>query len=187
MYGRCTSDGRRDGDVVQKMDAIEATVAPVVAARGLDLYDVQVTGTGRARVVRVAVDAPGGVDLDAVAEVTRAVSAALDADDLFDGQYALEVTSPGLERVLRRPPHFQGAVGSTVSIKTAARDGVPAQRRHGTLVAADDTGLEFEVDGVTERLSYDDVAQARTVFDWKAAERPGSRSSGAGRAREKAR
>ncbi len=173
--------------MAQKMDAIEATVAPVVAARGLELYDVQVTGTGRARVVRVAVDAPGGVDLDAVAEVTRAVSAALDDAEPLDGPYALEVTSPGLERVLRRPAHFQGALGATVSIKTAAHDEVPAQRRHGILVAADDAGIEFEVDGAIERLSYDDVLQARTVFDWKSAERPGSRASGASRPREKAR
>jgi ribosome maturation factor RimP len=73
----------------------------------------------------------------------------------------LEVSSPGLERPLRRADHFRGAVGSTVSVKLAGR------RVRGVLLAADDEAFELALDdGTEERILYADVAQARTVFEW---------------------
>ena len=153
---------------------IAEAVRPVVAARGLELYDVEVTGTGRARVVRVLLTAPAGagLDLDTIAEATELISPALDAPDVarrLPGPYALEVSSPGLERPLRRPEHFRGALGETVSVKQ--RD---AQRERGTITAADDDGFELEgTDGTRRRFAYGDVVQARTIFEWDAAAAPG--------------
>jgi ribosome maturation factor RimP len=145
-------------------------VTPLLHARDLDLYDLEVNGSGHGRVVRVLVTASsgdGGLDLDAISAASEAISTALDAPELaraLPGPYALEVSSPGLERPLRRPEHFRGALGELVSVK---REG--AARVRGTVVAVDDDGFELErADGVTERVPYDDVAQARTVFEWGA-------------------
>ncbi len=106
------------------VETIAAAVEPVVAALGLELYDVEATGPARSRTVRVTVDREGGVDLDAVAAVSQALSPVLDADPAVQrscpGSYTLEVTSPGLERRLRTPTHFRHALGSTVSVKTRA-------------------------------------------------------------------
>jgi ribosome maturation factor RimP len=125
----------------------------------------------------VAVDAPGGVDLDTVATLSQALSPVLDADPGVEssdrGPYTLEVTSPGLERRLRTPAHFQRALGSTVSIKTTT--GGRGLRRRGTLLSADHDGIQVQFDTGEERLAYDAVAQARTVFDWGPAAKPGSR------------
>jgi ribosome maturation factor RimP len=137
-----------------------------VSSLDLRLYDVEVTGSGRAKVVRVLVDKDGGIDLDTVGDAAEAISPVLDGDRLsrvLSGPYSLEVSSPGLERPLRRPEHFRGAIGSTVSVKVEGR------RVRGVLAGADDDAFDLTLDdGTTERLGFDDVVQARTVFEWGA-------------------
>jgi ribosome maturation factor RimP len=152
------------------VDTIVQELAPVVTELGLALYDVEVSGQGRGRVLRVLVDREGGVDLAAIADATQAISPLLDAEPLdavINGPYALEVSSPGLERPLRTPLHFTSAVGETVSVKTRAVDDHGARRVRGVIETADDTGFELLVDdGSHERFAYDQVTQARTVFEW---------------------
>jgi ribosome maturation factor RimP len=159
------------------VDTIAAAVEPVVAALGLQLYDLELTGTARTPTLRVTVDAPGGVDLDAVAGASEALSPVLDADPTVAracrGSYTLEVTSPGLERRLRTPAHFHGARGDVVSIKTTGG----GLRRRGVLVDADDDGIDVDFDTGREHLAYGDVAQARTVFEWGPTPKPGRRKN----------
>jgi ribosome maturation factor RimP len=151
------------------VDSIVDALAPVVGALGLDLYDVEITGTGRARVLRVLVDRAGGIDLEGIAAATEAISPVLDSpavDDMLHGPYALEVSSPGLERPLRTPAHFAGAVGETISVKTRAGE-QPARRVRGVVHDAGASGFELVLDdGTAEHVGYDAVAQARTVFEW---------------------
>jgi ribosome maturation factor RimP len=108
------------------------------------------------------------VDLEALTEANRVVSGLLDEMDPIPGRYTLEVSSPGVERTLRRPAHFTKAVGESVSVKT--RPQVPGERRlRGRLVEADDDGFLLEVEGgpdVPVRLAYADVDRVRTVFVW---------------------
>src|SRR5262245_45811835 len=96
------------------IERVTELVAPILADFGLELYDLEHTGG----VLKVTVDRAGGVDLDALAAVTRNVSRELDHADPIPGHYTLEITSPGLERVLRTPAHFAGAVGSKVNVRT---------------------------------------------------------------------
>ena len=102
------------------------------------------------------------------------VSDALDRHDPIPGRYTLEVSSPGLERPLRTPAHFQRFVDSDIAVKTKA-DVEGDRRVEGKLESADDEG--FVVAG--RRLSYADVEKARTVFVWEPAER--------GKAKDKAK
>ena len=157
-------------------DLLASTVAPL----GLELVDVE----RRSTAVRVVVDRAGGVDLDAIASATRAVSAVLDAHDPFPGQrYTLEVSSPGVERPLRTPPHFERAVGEMVSVRTVA-GGKGERRMSGRLRAADDEGFVLEGDdlpGGERRLSYDEVERARTVFEWGSKSPAEARQGGAPR------
>jgi ribosome maturation factor RimP len=151
--------------------AVRAAAEPVLSSLGLELVDVEFVGSGRARTVRLTVDRDGGVDLDALAAANGPVSDALDAVDAVSGPYTLELSSPGLERPLRRPADFRRFVGTTVSVKS--HEPVSGSRRHrGLLVAADDGGIGLEVDGEERRFSYDAIASARTVFEWGAAPKP---------------
>jgi ribosome maturation factor RimP len=150
---------------------VSDTVAPLLAERGLDLFDVVVAGA----TVQVFVDREGGIDLDTLAEVTRLVSAELDRIDPIPGRYTLEVSSPGLERALRTPAHFRRFVGTDVSVKT--RVDVDGERRFdGVLAAADDSAIVVAIDGVEHRLAYDDIDRARTRFSWGPGPKPGSAS-----------
>jgi ribosome maturation factor RimP len=150
-------------------DRVRDLIAPLLDTRDLELVDVELAGA----VLRVVVDRPGGVDLDAVADATRVVSAALDGADPLPGRYTLEVSSPGLERPLRRPEHFLAAVGRRVRVKTVP--GVEPERRlEGDLVAAEDDGVVLRLDdGHERRLAFPDIERARTVFAWGPAPEPG--------------
>jgi ribosome maturation factor RimP len=148
--------------------AVHDLVIPLLSATGLELYDVEV-GPG---VVRVLVDRPGGADLDAITEATSAISSALDAADVIRGRYTLEVSSPGLERPLRRPEHYHHFIGSTVAVKT--HPGVEGERRlEGELLTADDEGISLRTEaGEVHLLAYRDIQRARSVFYWGPAPKP---------------
>ena len=120
----------------------------------------------------MTVDREGGVDLDTLASMSKAISAAIDREDVGpSGRYELEVSSPGLERRLRRPDHFRRFVGHQISLRTLP--GTDGERRlEGELAEADDHGIVVTAPGLPEggrRLAYGDIERAHTVFDWRAA------------------
>lgn len=149
-------------------DRVERVLAPVVASCGLELVDVEAQ-SGR---VRVTVDRVGGIDLDTIGSATNAISHALDdADAVPGGRYELEVSSPGVERRLRRPEHFAAQLGARISVKT--KPGTEGERRlEGELTAADGKGFVLEDESILggrREFAYEEVERAVTVFDWKAA------------------
>lgn len=152
-------------------ERVRALIAPVVDSRGLELFDLEQAGA----VLRVTVDRPGGVDIDVIAEVTRAISRALDEHDPIAGAYTLEVSSPGLERTLRTPAHWAWAVGRTVSVKTFPNH--PLGRRFaGTVTGSTDTTVTIALDepvGESVTLALGEISKARTTFEWGAAPKPG--------------
>jgi ribosome maturation factor RimP len=158
------------------IDAIRDAVAPVIAGLGLELYDIELNGGGGTRTLRVTIDRAGGVDLDAITDVTRALSPVLDDDSTLPGSFLLEVSSPGVERTLRTPAHYSGARGCTVSIKVRTESGT--ERVHGVLVDSDDERCTIETDGKRAELRFCDITQARTVFEWGPQPRPGQRRAG---------
>jgi ribosome maturation factor RimP len=150
---------------------VEALVRPVVETAGLELWEVTFRREGGRRVLRVMVDREGGVDLDTLSEASERVSRRLDLEGFEPGgSYALEVTSPGVERLLRAPEHFRRSVGEQVKVRT--REPVDGSRAHSaTLVSADDDGIVLSIGDELVRVRYEDVASARTVFDWGRATR----------------
>lgn len=130
---------------------------PVVEAAGCDLESLSVMAAGKRTVVRVLVDRDGGVTLDDVAQVSRALGDALDAaDGAGPGQlaaaYVLEVSSPGVDRPLTEPRHWRRNVGRLVT--ASLQDGTPLT---GRVVAADEAGITLDVDGAEHELGHADV------------------------------
>ncbi len=153
------------------IDRVRHLVEPIVTAAGLSLYDLDLNGG----VLRVVVDQSGGVGMDAITTVTREVSRALDEADPIDSHFTLEVSSPGLERLLRTPAHFASAVGTTISVKTVP--GSPGDRRmQGALVSVDDDGITLAgvSDDEPRRVAFGDIERARTVFEWGPGPKPGA-------------
>jgi ribosome maturation factor RimP len=145
-------------------DTLTNALSPILAARGLDLVDVELQGAQ----LTVFVDREGGINLDELGEATREVSVALDEIDPFPGRYTLSVSSPGLERRLRTPAHFARAVGETVTVRFDSGT-ADVRRVTGTLQSADETGCTLAGPEVPEgelRVGYDQIERARTVFAW---------------------
>lgn len=154
-------------------DQLWNRVESYVAAEHLELDDLEVVGEGSAKIVRVTLDGDA-LSVDRIADLSRGLSRMLDELDPFEGSYTLEVSSPGLERKLRRPRQYQKAIGSEVKIKTFAP--VDGERSHtGTLTQADETSFTLSVNGDPRHIDYDAVANARTVFVWNKTEKPASR------------
>lgn len=144
----------------------ETLVRPVIEGAGLELVEVAFRRESGRRVLRVVVDRDGGVDLDTIADLSEKVSRRLDLEG-FPGPYALEVSSPGIERTLRAPAEYGRRVGDTVRLKTTT----PIEGRTvltGTLVSADDDGVTIAANDSELRVRYADIASARTVVDWDA-------------------
>ncbi len=141
---------------------------PLAEAAGLDLEEVAVTPAGRRRVLRVVVDSDTGVELDAVAELSRRISEELDASDAMGATpYVLEVTSPGTDRPLTEPKHFSRNVGRLVTARLADGGEVTAR-----ITGVDDEGLDLEVPGVkgrkptSRRLAFAEIAKARVEVEF---------------------
>jgi ribosome maturation factor RimP len=155
-------------------ERLRGLLEPLVGARGLDLEEIEVTPAGKRRVLRVVVDSDEGVQLDACAELSRAMSETLDASDVMGGApYVLEVTSPGTDRPLTEQRHYRRAVGRL--IKAQLHEGGELVAR---IVAVDESGLDLEVPGVkgrkptARRVAFAEIARARVEveFNRKAAE-----------------
>ena len=154
------------------LDKIRSAVEPVVRDLGLVLYDVELSGNGRARVLRVLLQRDAGViDIDDLTAATRALDGVV--DDLVPGAFSLEVSSPGLERPLRRPEHFAGARGVAISVKYRESDGT-GKRVRAQLIDATDSSIEVLLDsGERTRIDISAITAAHTVFEWGPAPRPG--------------
>ena len=141
-------------------ERVHEIVAPLVDAADLQIYDIDLAGG----VLQILVDRPGGADIGAISTLARTISHALDEHDPIAGSYALEVSSPGLERPLRTPEHFAAAAGSTVKLKT--RPGTTGDRRvEGTISNAGDTTVTVvDAAGVEHTVEYEDIERARTTF-----------------------
>jgi ribosome maturation factor RimP len=137
------------------VERVRSSVAPLLSDLGLEIYDIEHGGG----VLRISVDKPGGVDLDAIALATRIVSRQLDHDDPIPGRYTLE-------RALRTREHFERAIGQVVNIRTHPEaDG--DRRARGELRAVDADGITVRLDDGTERtIRYEEIERARTVFEW---------------------
>jgi ribosome maturation factor RimP len=144
---------------------VQVVVEPVVVSAGYDLETLSIKRVGRRHLVRVIVDGDDGVNLDAVARLSRDISAALDAaeesgGDLITGEYELEVGSPGVDRPLSLPRHWRRNVGRLVKVTVAGRSIV------GRIRGADEHGVELDVDGQSHRLGYEELGPGRVQIEF---------------------
>jgi ribosome maturation factor RimP len=141
---------------------VRAVIEPVISAAGYDLEDLHLSRAGRRHLVRVLVDADGGINLDGVAVVSREISTALDAaeesgGELLAGEYQLEVSSPGVDRPLTLPRHWRRNVGRLVAVNGLT----------GRVTAADDEGIVLDSDGTVRELRYPELGPGKVQIEFK--------------------
>ena len=135
---------------------------PTIEHLGLELTDLELKLGGKGGLVRVFIDKEAGIDIDDCAMVSNRVSAILDVENPVPGNYTLEVSSPGLDRALTKPKHFQRFMGEDIRVKLR----IPLDGRRkfrGALTSAGDEKIEVDVDGKSYSLSLETIESARLV------------------------
>lgn len=149
-------------DAVRKR--LRERLAPVVESAGFDLEDLTVAIVGRRNLVRVVVDADGGVDLDAVAELSRALSGVLDRDAErgpgFAGPYVLEVTSPGVDRPLTHERHWRRAVGRLVQVSVAGA------AQTGRVQSVDERGVTLKIGDSARHVPWTQLGRGKVQVEF---------------------
>ncbi|OCL88303.1 ribosome maturation factor RimP [Arcobacter porcinus] len=141
---------------------LEEQIKVIVENSGLKLYDIVKLKENNKDIFRVVVSSKDGVNLDKCADISRLISPLLDVEDPIYGKYFLEVSSPGIERKLRKTEHFIASVGELVRVKT---NGLAVYE--GELVEAneDKISIKFE-DNEIEIFEYSDILSASTYYKW---------------------
>jgi len=175
----------RPGDhrALARPDALHELLEPVVTAAGADLESVRIARAGSRRVLRVVVDAEDGVDMDAIARVSRAVAAEVDGRDAMGpGGYTLEVSSPGVDRPLTEERHWRRARGRLVRVNvkdfgprtadapapSANGEGSTVEGRtvEGRVVAATPAAVTLDIDGTKHEISYADLGPGQVQVEF---------------------
>ncbi|MER5807786.1 ribosome maturation factor RimP [Streptomyces sp. NPDC002033] len=149
-------------------DRLRGLLEPLVAAKGLDLEEIEQSKAGKRRMLRIVVDSDEGVELDVCAELSREVSDLLDESDVMgEEEYVLEVSSPGADRPLSEHRHYVRATGRLVKFQLAEGGELIAR-----ILDVDDEGMDLEVPGVkgrkatARRIAFTDIAKARVEIEF---------------------
>lgn len=153
-------------------EELRALIEPVVADHDCELVDVDVSRGAGQGLLRATIDSLAGdglVSIERCAEVSRELQTQLDVAEVMDGAYTLEVSSPGLDRVLAREKDFSAAQGEEVKIRT--RRPLEGRRRfRGVLVAFEDGKARVEIDGKPVEIPFDEIEKANTLYKFSRAD-----------------
>ncbi len=153
------------------IETVSRLVLPILDSLGFELVDIESRRAGRSQVICLYIDKPEGVNLDDCAEVSRELSIALDVEDSIPDRYTLEVSSPGLNRPLKKPADFIRYTGRLAVIKTAElfKDEMGNRRKTflGTIKAFEDDAVLLHLkEGQLARIPMDMIAKANLEFEF---------------------
>jgi ribosome maturation factor RimP len=152
-------------------------VTPITDDFHCELVDVDYNNG----VMKLIIDQPAGLLSQTLIEVTKSVSRMIDAEDPIPGRFTLEITSPGVERPLKKPEHFRRSIGEDVSMKTMPD--VDGDRRvDGVLRAVDEFGVTIDTGDGERMLRFGEIRSARTVFAWGPTPKKGGQKNGSPKA-----
>ena len=140
---------------------LEESIKLAVESLGAKLYDISTVKEHDKNIFRVSVTAEGGVSLDKCAEISRMISPILDVNEPMNGEYVLEVSSPGIERKLKKKEHFIASIGEKVRVKDFS-----TEVYKGQLIYADNEKIVIKTEFGEDELSYDSILAASTYFEW---------------------
>lgn len=140
---------------------LEEQIKLIVENSGLKLYDIVTTKEHERNIFRVIVTSKDGVNLDKCAEISRVISPLLDVEEPMGGKYNLEVSSPGIERKLKKIEHFIASVGEKVKVKN-----IDTEVFKGELIFADENKIVVKTDNLEVEIAHNDILSAATYFEW---------------------
>lgn len=144
---------------------VEELLKPIIINLGYDLYDVVYEKEGKDYYLRIFIDKPEGIDINDCEKVNNEINDILDKADYIKEQYFLEVSSPGIERTLRKEKHFLSQIGNEIRIKLFK----PIDKQKeliGILTEYNKEEITIKVDEKTIKINSKDIANAKTIFNW---------------------
>lgn len=151
---------------MNQIETIHALATPVAGDAGCELFDVELVGKAGSMVLRVYIDSDEGVTVENCAAVSRQLGLLLDAEDIIEGAYTLEVSSPGLTRQLKKPAHYRWAIGRLVKIRFSK---LADERREvtGVIENATDETVTVKIAKSDESITarYEDISKAKLEFE----------------------
>ncbi|MBC7741291.1 MAG: ribosome maturation factor RimP [Bdellovibrionaceae bacterium] len=165
------------------LEKIEKIAQEVAEREGCILYDLEHTGAGNGRILRVYIDKDDGVGVEDCSNVSKGLNLMLDVEDIVPGSmYHLEVSTPGLDRNLKKPWHFEKVVGKKVSIKLAKALGsitgiedkglISMKQFEDVLLGVEDDSLLFEIRKNKAKIPLSQIEKAKLVFEYKTNAKP---------------
>mgnify|MGYP003580168852 CR=1 FL=1 len=148
--------------MASKQEILHNLIEPVVVSLGCELWGLEYLTQGRYTTLRIFIDGPNGVSLEDCEKVSRQVSAVMDVEDPIDGEYTLEVSSPGMDRPLYTPAHYARYVGETVNLRLRmAREG--RRKFKGSIVKVEGEDVTLNVDGKEILIPVDAIDKSNIV------------------------
>ena len=145
---------------------VEALVTPKINELGFEVWDVEYVKEGAEWYLRITIDSPEGIDIEACEKVHRAIEVIIDEADPIEDFYYLEVSSPGIERTLKKKEHFVACVGEIVEVRLFAPDSKGKKAYQGVLCEANETNVAIDAEGEKITLEYSAIAKANTYFEF---------------------
>jgi ribosome maturation factor RimP len=144
---------------------VEKLLENIITNLGYDLYDVIYEKEGKDYYLRIVIDKPEGIDINDCEKVNNEINDILDEADYIKDQYFLEVSSPGLERTLRKEKHFLSQIGNEISVKLFKPINKQKELK-GTLEEYNNNELTIKVGETTIKIDLKDIAIVKTIFNW---------------------
>jgi ribosome maturation factor RimP len=175
--GPAAGTGSGRGDLAAHRTRLRAVIGPVIEHAGYDLEDLAVSRAGRRHLLRVIVDGDGGVNLDVIAELSREISAALDAaesagGEFTSGEYVLEVSSPGVDRPLTESRHWRRSIGRLVAVRAGEAQVT------GRVLGADSERVTLDLNGASREVPYGQLGPGRVQIEFSRLDEAGDDESG---------
>ena len=147
-------------------ERVETLIKPKIEEIGYELYDVEYSKEGKSYYLRIFIDKPQGIDLQDCETVSNAINDLLDQADYIKEQYFLEVSSPGIEKVLRKDKHLQQNIGEKIAVKLFRKDENSKKEYQGKLKDFNQEKIIIENEEKDVEIERKNVAQIKTIYDW---------------------
>ena len=147
-------------------EKFEKLVEPIIRKLGYELYDVEYAKEGKNYFLRIFIDSEKGIDLNDCEKVNDGISDILDEENYIKEQYFLEVSSPGIERILRKDKHLEQNIGEQINVKLFKKDENGKKEYIGNLKEFDNLNIVIEQDENQIKIERKNISQIKTVYNW---------------------
>ena len=147
-------------------EKVTKLVEPIIEKSGYELYDVEYAKEGKNYFLRIFIDSEKGIDLNDCEKVNDAVNDILDKENYIKEQYFLEISSPGIERVLRKDKHLEQNIGKDINVKLFKKDENSAKEYLGTLKEFNQNEIIIETEEQEITIERKNISQIKTVYNW---------------------